>query len=352
MHYLPAPPEDYVEAAVNATLQVHFECGPGDILVFLTGQEEIEGVERVLTQRANAARDALLHARAARKRLLDDTGGGAAVQKESNPTEEADLISRYDASRSADPFASAEQVLERDLHARILAHTPSVPVREGADTGAPNAAKKAKKKSKSNAKGSGEKDKGADGTASGEPVPGSPPSGMGDVGDGGGPPLLMVCPIFAALAPELQMRAFEPAPPGHRKVILATNIAETSVTINGVRFVIDPGFVKARGFSSKLGVDSLQVVPISQAQARQRSGRAGREAAGAAFRLYTEEAFHEELPETTAPEILRSNLGAVVLQLKALGVDDILAFEFIDPPPRAAVLRALEMLFALGALAR
>lgn len=140
------------------------------------------------------------------------------------------------------------------------------------------------------------------------------------------------------MPPEQQMRVFEPAPPGVRKAVLATNIAETSITIPGVRFVVDTGFVKARAYSARLGADSLQVVPVSQAQARQRSGRAGREAPGKAYRLYTEASF-SELPPATPPEILRTNLASVVLQLKALGVSDVLGFDFLDPPPRAAIIR-------------
>lgn len=160
---------------------------------------------------------------------------------------------------------------------------------------------------------------------------------------------LLVTPIFAALPPELQMKAFDPAPPNTRKVILATNIAETSVTINGVRYVIDTGVVKARAYNAQAGFDALEVVPVSQAQARQRSGRAGREAAGKAFRLYTEASFLQ-LKKTTPPEILRSNLASVVLQLKALGIDDVLGFDFLDAPDKLATLRALELLLTLGAL--
>ena len=151
------------------------------------------------------------------------------------------------------------------------------------------------------------------------------------------------------MPPEQQMRVFESAQPDHRKIILATNIAETSITINNVRFVVDTGFVKARDYSAKLGADSLQVVPVSQAQARQRSGRAGREAPGKAFRLYTERAFYELQP-MTLPEIQRSNLGSVMLQLKAMGIEDVLNFDFLDPPPRPSVIRSLELLHSLGAL--
>lgn len=160
---------------------------------------------------------------------------------------------------------------------------------------------------------------------------------------------LLVVPMYAALPPEAQMRAFLPAPANVRKVVLCTNIAETSVTIPGVRFVVDSGVVKTRAYSARLGADCLEVCPVSQAQARQRSGRAGREGPGRAFRLYTEESFSELTP-TTEPEIRRANLATVVLQLKALGVADPLSFDFMDPPPKMALLRALELLLALGAL--
>ncbi|PNH05818.1 putative pre-mRNA-splicing factor ATP-dependent RNA helicase [Tetrabaena socialis] len=178
-----------------------------------------------------------------------------------------------------------------------------------------------------------------------------PPS-AGALGEGAHPSKpaeLLVLPIYAALPPEQQMKVFEPAPPGTRKAILATNIAETSITIPGVRFVVDTGQVKSRDYNAKLGLESLAVVPVSQAQARQRSGRAGREGPGKAFRLYTEADFGGLAP-TTPPEITRCNLGSVVLQLKAMGITDVLGFDFMDPPPRAAILRSLELLFALGAL--
>lgn len=219
--YTPTPEADYLDAALITILQIHMEEEEGDVLVFLTGQEEIEDMERLLVERAT--------------RL---------------------------------------------------------------------------------------------------------PAGSAD---------LAIAPIFAALPAEQQMKVFQPPPKGSRKVVLATNIAETSLTIPGIRFVVDPGLVKARAFNPKTGVESLVVVPISKAQARQRSGRAGREASGKCFRLYTEGAF-EGLDESTVPEIKRCNPASMVLQLKAFGVDDILGFEFMDKPPRAAVLKALQLLYTLGAL--
>ncbi|MQL87621.1 hypothetical protein Taro_020163 [Colocasia esculenta] len=212
---------DYLDAALITIFQVHLEEGPGDILVFLTGQEEIEFVERRIKERANQL-----------------------------PEENRKLV---------------------------------------------------------------------------------------------------IVPIYSSLPSERQMKVFKPAPLGFRKVILATNIAETSVTIPGIKFVIDPGLVKARSYNPVTGVESLIIIPTSKAQALQRSGRAGREGTGKCFRLYPESEF-AKLVDSTVPEIKRCNLSNVVLQLKALGIDDILGFDFMEKPSRMAIVRSLEQLFLLGAL--
>lgn len=240
MMYCASPQESYLDASITAALQVHYDEEPGgDILVFLTGQDEIEAAERLLRDRA----DALM------------AGNTTDTTKNTNTS-----IS-------------------------------------------------------------------ASGT------------GLG----------LSIVPMYAALPPELQMKAFQSAEPFTRKIVLSTNIAETSITIPGIKYVIDCGFVKSRTYNARLGADCLEVGPVSQAQARQRSGRAGREGPGIAFRLYTEEAF-THLPAVTEPEIKRANLATVVLQLKAMGILDPVSFDFMDPPPKTSLLRALELLFALGGL--
>jgi len=133
-------------------------------------------------------------------------------------------------------------------------------------------------------------------------------------------------------------------------VVVSTNLAETSLTIDGIVYVIDPGFSKQKVYNPRIRVESLLVSPISKASAQQRSGRAGRTRPGKCFRLYTENAFMKELIETTYPEILRSNLGTVVLQLKKLGIDDLVHFDFMDPPAPETLMRALELLNYLEAL--
>ena len=146
-------------------------------------------------------------------------------------------------------------------------------------------------------------------------------------------PELIILPVYGALPSEMQSRIFEPAPPGTRKCIIATNIAEASLTIDGIYYVVDPGFCKQKVFNSKLGMDSLVVSPISAASARQRAGRAGRTGPGKCYRLYTEAAYVNEMMPSSVPEIQRTNLGNVVLQLKAMGINDLLGFDFMDPPP-------------------
>nr|XP_055053012.1 pre-mRNA-splicing factor ATP-dependent RNA helicase DHX16 isoform X1 [Misgurnus anguillicaudatus] len=161
---------------------------------------------------------------------------------------------------------------------------------------------------------------------------------------------LLVLPIYANLPSDMQAKIFNPTPPGARKVVVATNIAETSLTIDGIIYVIDPGFCKQKSYNARTGMESLIVTPCSKASANQRAGRAGRVAAGKCFRLYTAWAFKHEMEETTVPEIQRTNLGNVVLLLKSLGINDLIHFDFMDPPPHETLVLALEQLYALGAL--
>ena len=153
-----------------------------------------------------------------------------------------------------------------------------------------------------------------------------------------------------------QNKIFEDAPqankkglPG-RKIIFSTNIAETSLTIDGIVFVVDPGLSKQKVYNPRLRIESLLVSPISKASAKQRSGRAGRTRPGKCFRLYTERSFNKDLVENSYPEMQRSNLSAVVLYLKKLGIDDIVHFDYMDPPAPETLMRALEQLNYLGAL--
>jgi ATP-dependent RNA helicase DHX8/PRP22 len=162
-------------------------------------------------------------------------------------------------------------------------------------------------------------------------------------------PELVVIPVYSALPADLQTKIFEAAPNGGRKVIIATNIAETSLTVDGVVYVIDPGFMKQKIFNPRTGMDSLVIAPISQATAKQRAGRAGRTGPGICYRLYTQQSFDGML-KTTVPEIQRTNLASSVLKLKVMGINDVSSFELMDPPSSDAVFDAMKQLFLLNAL--
>jgi ATP-dependent RNA helicase DDX35 len=221
VHYLEEPSEDYVERAVKTVLDIHSKEGEGDILLFLTGREEIERAIEMITDQS------------------------------------------------------------ADLHPK---------------------------------------------SSSLQPIP-----------------------MYAGLPTDQQMYVFEPAAEDTRKVIVSTNIAEASVTIEGIVFVIDCGFVKLRAYNPISGIETLTATPVSKASATQRAGRAGRTKPGKCYRLYTEQAF-QALEEATVPEIQRSNLAPTILQLKALGIDNVARFDYLTPPPAELVIRALELLYSLGAL--
>ncbi|BFZ12702.1 hypothetical protein BsWGS_15741 [Bradybaena similaris] len=163
-------------------------------------------------------------------------------------------------------------------------------------------------------------------------------------------PQLAILPIYSQLPSDLQAKIFQKAPDGVRKCVVATNIAETSLTVDGIMFVIDSGYCKLKVYNPKIGMDALQIFPISQANANQRSGRAGRTGPGQAYRLYTQRQYKDELLVTTVPEIQRTNLANVVLLLKSLGVQDLLQFHFMDPPPEDNILNSMYQLWILGAL--
>jgi ATP-dependent RNA helicase DDX35 len=224
-HFLEQPVPDYLAYAVDTALQIHLSEEPGDILVFLTGQQEVDAAVRLLTEKQ---------------------GGG------------------------------------------------------------------------------------------------------GKGGGGKGRLRLLALPIFSGLSAKAQFRVFEPPPKGVRKVVVATNIAETSLTIDGIVHVVDCTFSKQR-FCQPSGEETLVIAPISQASARQRAGRAGRSRPGSYFPLLTEAAFTKLAPQTP-PEMQRCSLTATVLQLKALGVDNVLRFDFLSPPPPELLANALEALYALGAV--
>lgn len=160
---------------------------------------------------------------------------------------------------------------------------------------------------------------------------------------------LQPMPLHAGLTSEEQMAIFESTPPGARKVVISTNIAEASVTIERIRYVVDSGYVKLRVYNPSSAMDTLRITPTSRASADQRAGRAGRTSSGKCFRLYSEAALATLAP-STPPELCRSDVSLFILQLKSLGIDNVAKFDFMTAPPSHMFERALEYLYSLGAL--
>lgn len=159
---------------------------------------------------------------------------------------------------------------------------------------------------------------------------------------------LDILPVYSSLSSTLQSKIFEESK--NRKCIVATNIAETSLTLKHVKFVIDSGLMKLKIYNPKLNMDSLQIVPISKAQANQRSGRAGRTCPGQSFRLYTLSSFEDEMWDEPIPEIQRSNLMNTILLLKNLNINDVNKFKFIDKPSAECIETSEYELWSIGAL--
>lgn len=162
----------------------------------------------------------------------------------------------------------------------------------------------------------------------------------------------IILPLHGSLPPEMQVRVFSPPPPNCRRFVVATNIAETSLTVDGVVYVIDSGYVKQRQYNPATGMYSLDVVQISKVQANQRAGRAGRTRPGKCYRLYPSRVYHDDFLDVTVPEIQRSSLAGSVLYLKSLDLPDIdiLKFDFLDPPSTESLEDALKQLYLIDAI--
>jgi pre-mRNA-splicing factor ATP-dependent RNA helicase DHX38/PRP16 len=161
---------------------------------------------------------------------------------------------------------------------------------------------------------------------------------------------LIVLPCYSMLPSTQQRAILDRAPEGKRKVIVATNIAETSLTIDGIRYVVDAGYMKCKVFKPSVGMNALTLYPVSRAQANQRAGRAGRTAEGVCYRLYTEHQFMSEIIEAPVPEIQRSSVDSVVLLLKSIGIIDLAQFDFLDAPPQPNLEASLCRLWLIRAL--
>ncbi|KAH3677125.1 hypothetical protein WICMUC_001880 [Wickerhamomyces mucosus] len=163
-------------------------------------------------------------------------------------------------------------------------------------------------------------------------------------------PPLEILPIYSSMPAEEQSKIFRKTKKGFRKIVVATNVAETSLTVDGISYVIDSGYSKLKVYNAKIGLESLAITPISAANAKQRAGRAGRTGPGVCVKLYTESAERDEMYQQAIPEIQRTNLANTLLLLKSLGIDDLIKFPFLDAPPQETITSSLYELWSIGAL--
>ncbi|GLB38537.1 putative helicase associated domain (HA2) Add an annotation [Lyophyllum shimeji] len=306
IHFSRRTASDYVTEAIKKTTKIHTRLPPGGILIFLTGQNEIQGVCRKLE--AKFGQKAV---EAKRKRR------GLAAK--SSDTDQENHVAQTGNIVPAQADVEAEDLDLGDDSPRDLAFD----VDEGMDDEDPDAL------DSDGEEGLNEE--------------------LGLEDDGVDVPMHVV-PLYSLLPSERQMRVFEPPPPGSRLVVVSTNVAETSLTIPGIRYVVDCGRAKERRYDVKNGIQAFVVSWISKASAAQRAGRAGRTGPGHCYRLYSSALFEHHFDKFSLPEINRMPIEGVVLQMKSMHIDAVVNFPFPTPPERSALHQAEKVLVHLGAL--
>ncbi|CAA9988899.1 pre-mRNA-splicing factor ATP-dependent RNA helicase PRP16, putative [Plasmodium knowlesi strain H] len=294
LEYLRSPCNDYIECAVQKAIEIHisdnnYDNNFGDILIFMTGQEDINATCYLLSERFYEVYESYKESKSHKKKTLnkiksiisEKTDRSGKNAGENQPHHQDDSNCSGDDSDYGPQPLDVEEITQKDESENVI-------------------------------------------------YP------------------FYVFPIYSQLSSEQQSKIFQKY--DLRKIIVSTNIAETSLTLDGIKYVIDSGYCKLKVYNQKIGMDVLQITPISQANANQRSGRAGRTGAGICYRLYTENTFLCDLYPNNIPEIQRSNLANVVLLLKSLNVENVFEFDFIDIPSRESIINSLHELWVLGAI--
>ncbi|GAW81615.1 pre-mRNA-splicing factor ATP-dependent RNA helicase PRP16 [Plasmodium gonderi] len=299
LEYLRTPCNDYIECAVQKAIEIHisdnkYDNNFGDILIFMTGQEDINATCYLLSERFYEVYESYKESKSNKKET---------ITKIRNIIKDKEAVSSNTTRNGNSSEGGDEHTDDSDYGPQPLTRKDSeycqIDNRE--------------KEEEKNVI-----------------YP------------------FYVFPIYSQLSSEQQSKIFQKY--DLRKIIVSTNIAETSLTLDGIKYVIDTGYCKLKVYNQKIGMDVLQITPISQANANQRSGRAGRTGAGICYRLYTENTFLCDLYPNNIPEIQRSNLANVVLLLKSLNVENIFEFDFIDIPSRESIINSLHELWILGAI--
>ncbi|KAG6830018.1 hypothetical protein H0H92_002546 [Tricholoma furcatifolium] len=302
IHFSRRTAPDYVTEAIKKTTKIHTRLPPGGILVFLTGQNEITGVCRKLEAKFGAK---AIEARRKRRSLATTSVVDAEAQIGTVGPAHADIE-----AEDFDLGEAGSNDLALDVDDGIADDDPDALDSEGEDD---------------LNKELGLEEEGSD-------VP------------------MHVVPLYSLLPSEKQMRVFEPPPPGSRLVVVSTNVAETSLTIPNIRYVVDCGRAKERRYDISNGIQAFVVNWISKASAAQRAGRAGRTGPGHCYRLYSSALFEHHFDQFSLPEINRMPIEGVVLQMKSMHIDAVVNFPFPTPPERSALLSAEKVLTHLGAL--
>ncbi|KAI8463435.1 MAG: P-loop containing nucleoside triphosphate hydrolase protein [Monoraphidium minutum] len=383
---------DYAGAAYRKALRIHRELPPGGILIFVTGQREADGLVRRLhaalgPPRPRGGKGGAAGGKGKKRRGGDAAaaarGGGGAAQGEGAEEEaaaadaegplEAGEAYGADAAEAEPAAGGGEEEEEEDEAAAAGGGVDDYDQMEededeeevqvlGGDAFTPEEIAAAERRFEelygwappSGGGGGGGGSGGGGGGGGGDGGAAEAAAGGAEGGGGGGaraaPPPAHVLPLYAMLPQAQQAAAFRSPPAGHRLIVVATNVAETSITIPGIRYVIDAGRSKQKLLEGSGGLSRYEVRWVSKASAAQRAGRAGRTGPGHCYRLYSSAHFNDTFPEHTPPEIVNTPLEGVVLVLKAMGVDKVSSFPFPTPPDADLLRAATRCLCALSAL--
>ncbi|KAI6030577.1 P-loop containing nucleoside triphosphate hydrolase protein [Pisolithus orientalis] len=300
IHFNRRTPSDYVNEAIKKTAKIHARLPPGGILIFLTGQNEITGVCRKLEARFSRK---AIEAKKRRRQVVD-----ALSFFVDEPETPVNVVAAAEVALEAEDvdLGSGNHDLALDVDAGDVHEDLEALDSEGEDVMAV------------------------------------------DIEESDSP--MHVVPLYSLLPSDKQMRVFASPPPGCRLVVVSTNVAETSLTIPGIRYVVDCGRAKERTYDATSGIQSFQISWVSKASAAQRAGRAGRTGPGHCYRLYSSALYEHYFPSFSEPEILRTPIEGIVLQMKSMNIDAVVNFPFPTPPDTHALKKAETTLTHLGAL--